>query len=248
MEEVHLEYKNSAYIRVFSSEATERNISQYFTFEVPNARFTPAYRKKLWDGKIRLYNIHTKCIYAGLYEYLLEYCDQRNIKVNVDSKISFNENKFEEKDIINYLEKELRPHSKGRSLQAHDHQVFGVMKALNLKRCLLLSPTASGKSLIIYSLVRYYQNILSRDEKILIIVPTISLVLQLYNDFADYSEKDKKWDVAKNCHRIHGGEEKSSEKQVVISTWQSIYKMNEKYFKDFASSWEMSVTSSRRNR
>lgn len=233
MEQVYIEYKNSAYIRVFADDSTERNISDYFTFEVPNARFTPAYKKRIWDGKIRLYNIHTKCIYAGLYEYLLEYCDQRNLSVKVDSRIPFNENKFSEKDIINYFEKELKPHSRGKQLQAHEHQVLGVMKALNLRRCLLLSPTASGKSLIIYSLLRYYQNIIGKKEKILIIVPTISLVLQLYNDFADYSDKDKSWDVSKNCHKIHGGEEKETSKQIVISTWQSIYKMSEKYFKDF---------------
>lgn len=230
---VYIEYKNSAYLRVFASESLERNISDYFTFEVPNARFTPAYRKRIWDGKIRLYNIHTKCIYAGLYEYLLEYCDQRNIPVKVDSRIPFNENKFSEEDIKNYLEKELKPHSGGKKLTPHEHQVQGVMKALNLRRCLLLSPTASGKSLIIYSLLRYYQNIIGKKEKILVIVPTISLVLQLYNDFADYSSNDKTWNVEKNCHKIHGGEEKDTDKQIVISTWQSIYKMTEKYFKDF---------------
>lgn len=233
MEEVYIEYKNSAYLRVFASESLERNISDYFTFEVPNARFTPAYRKRIWDGKIRLYNTHTKCIYAGLYEYILEYCDQRNIPVKIDSQIPFNENKFSEEDIKNYLEKELKPHSGEKKLVPHEHQVKGVLKALNLRRCLLLSPTASGKSLIIYSLLRYYQNIIGKKEKILVIVPTISLVLQLYNDFADYSSKDKSWDVEKNCHKIHGGEEKETNKQIVISTWQSIYKLTEKYYKDF---------------
>jgi len=232
-EKVYIEYKDNAYLRVFADESLERNICDYFTFEVPNARLTPAYRKRVWDGKIRLYNIHTKCIYAGLFDYLLEYCDQRNISVKIDSRIPFNENKFTKEDIENYFEKELKPHSSGKNLKPHEHQIEGVLKALNLRRCLLLSPTASGKSLIIYSLLRYYQNIISPNEKILIIVPTISLVLQMYSDFEDYSSKDKSWNVEDNCHKIHGGQEKNTDKQVVISTWQSIYKENEKYFKDY---------------
>ena len=232
-EKVYIEYKDNAYLRVFADESLERNICDYFTFEVPNARFTPAYRKRVWDGKIRLYNIHTKCIYAGLFDYLLEYCDQRNISVKIDSRIPFNENKFTKEDIENYFEKELKPYSNGKRLKPHEHQIEGVLKALNLRRCLLLSPTASGKSLIIYSLLRYYQNIISPNEKILIIVPTISLVLQMYSDFEDYSSKDKSWNVEDNCHKIHGGQERNTHKQVVISTWQSIYKENEKYFKDY---------------
>jgi superfamily II DNA or RNA helicase len=235
MSEIYLEYKDSAYIRVFGdSDSTERNFSDYFTFEVPNARFSPAYKKRLWDGKIRLYNIHTKCIYAGLYHYILRYCDERNIKVNVDPQIPFNENMFEEKDIIQFLETEIVPYSNGKKLVPHDHQIHAITKALNLRRCLLLSPTASGKSLIIYSLARYYQNVIEDDKKILIIVPTISLVMQMYKDFADYSSADRTWKVDKNCHMIHGGEAKKTEKQIVISTWQSIYKEDAKYFSNFS--------------
>jgi superfamily II DNA or RNA helicase len=234
MPEIHIEYKNSAYIRVFGDgDSTEKNLSDYFTYEVPNAKFTPAYKKRIWDGKIRLYNIHTKCLYAGLYEYLLEYCDNRNISVVIDPKIPLNENKFSKEDIQRFFEKEVKAVSGGKKLIPHDHQIDAVMKALNLRRCLLLSPTASGKSLIIYSLVRYYQNIIQKNEKILIVVPTISLVYQMYKDFGDYSSADRSWNVDKNCHQIHGGQAKDTQKQVVISTWQSIYKEPEKYFKDF---------------
>ena len=37
-----------------------------------------------------------------------------------------------------------------------DYQVEGVYDALRHNRKLLISPTASGKSLMIYSIVRYY--------------------------------------------------------------------------------------------
>jgi len=87
---------------------------------------------------------------------------------------------------------------------------------------MLVSPTASGKSLIIYLLVR------ALNVKTLIIVPTTSLVSQLYADFQQYG-----WDSAKFCHQVYAGQDKVSDKQVVISTWQSIYKLQKKLFESY---------------
>jgi len=91
---------------------------------------------------------------------------------------------------------------------------------------LLISPTASGKSLMIYSIVRYY---VERGENTLIVVPTTSLVEQMYKDFADYG-----WDVGSFCHKIYAGKERETDSQVIITTWQSIYKLPRKYFERFS--------------
>jgi superfamily II DNA or RNA helicase len=97
---------------------------------------------------------------------------------------------------------------------------------------LLLSPTGSGKSLMIYALVRYYLDIIPKDKKILIVVPTTGLVSQMYSDFSDYADKSN-WNPEEHCHSIFAGQDKQTNKRVVISTWQSIYKMDEIYFKQF---------------
>ena len=106
--------------------------------------------------------------------------------------------------------------------QVRDYQLSAINHSLSRRRCLLLSPTASGKSLIIYIIVRYLK------VKTLIIVPTTSLVSQMYKDFQDYG-----FDVEEYCHIVFAGRDKSSEKQVIISTWQSIYKLGEEYFKQY---------------
>jgi superfamily II DNA or RNA helicase len=106
-----------------------------------------------------------------------------------------------------------------------DYQVEGVYDALKHNRKLLISPTASGKSLMIYSLVRYY---VEKKQNILIVVPTTSLVEQMYKDFADYG-----WDVGSYCHKIYAGKERETDSQVIITTWQSIYKLPRKYFERF---------------
>jgi superfamily II DNA or RNA helicase len=78
---------------------------------------------------------------------------------------------------------------------------------------------------MIYSLVRYY---VDKGQKILLVVPTTSLVEQMYKDFRDYG-----WDSESYCHRIYAGKEKTSEYPVTITTWQSVYKLERNFFEDY---------------
>jgi len=110
------------------------------------------------------------------------------------------------------------------NIKARDYQYYTVYLALKYNRGLFLSPTGSGKSLMIYSLVRYYH---ATDKKILIIVPTTSLVEQMVKDFIDYG-----WNADEHIHKIYSGQEKNSDKPIIISTWQSIYKFPKRYFDD----------------
>ena len=102
---------------------------------------------------------------------------------------------------------------------------MGIHDALRHNRKLLLSPTASGKSLMIYAITRYH---VENNRRVLIVVPTTSLVEQMYKDFEDYG-----WDVEKYCHRVYAGRDKKSDYDVTITTWQSIYKLDRKYFNNF---------------
>ena len=111
------------------------------------------------------------------------------------------------------------------NLKGRDYQLEGVYDALRRNRRLLISPTASGKSLMIYAIVRYF---VSKNQKILLVVPTTSLVEQMYKDFEDYG-----WNPDSYCHRIYSGKEKSNEYPVTITTWQSIYKLDRQFFVDY---------------
>ena len=91
---------------------------------------------------------------------------------------------------------------------------------------MLLSPTGSGKSLIIYCLLRWHEQFNRRQ---LILVPTTSLVEQLYSDFQDYSCING-WKASENCNRVYAGHEKTSTLPITISTWQSIYTQPKQYF------------------
>ena len=216
--------KNEVYL-ILSDLTSSQNqeLSEFFTFEVPGAKFMPMYKNRMWDGKIRLFSPATGEIYVGLLYYIKEFCSRNKIEYILDEGVE------NERDVVHQVVRDfirsLKPKSRGKSLKVRDYQINAVHHALSRNRALLVSPTASGKSLIIYSLVRYYQ---MAGEKILILVPTTSLVEQMYSDFEDYG-----WSSGTYCQRIYQGHDRKVTKDVVISTWQSIYKMPKKYFEDF---------------
>ena len=184
----------------------------------------PQYRKRYWDGKIRLFNINNGQIYVGLLDKIKKFCEDHEYSYSfVDNE--YYGTPFEVNETISY--EGVKDYITSISKYApRDYQIEGVYDALRHNRKLLISPTASGKSLMIYSIVRYY---VERGENTLIVVPTTSLVEQMYKDFADYG-----WDVGSFCHKIYAGKERETNSQVIITTWQSIYKLPRNYFKRFS--------------
>jgi len=214
---------NEVFLKIETQPHIEYELRDNFTFQVEGAKFMPQYRNKNWNGEIHLYDMRSKQIYVGLLDKIVNFCNQYGYSYK------FEENKFygtpyEENEQISYEGVKDYMHS----ICAHTprkYQIEGVYGALKHNRKLLISPTASGKSLMIYSLVRYY---VDKGEKILLVVPTTSLVEQMYKDFLDYG-----WDADSYCHRIYSGREKTNEYPVTITTWQSVYKLERSFFEDY---------------
>ena len=224
MSHLSISKKNEVYLQVESDPHVYYELSDQFTFEIPGAKFMPQYRNKYWDGKIRLFNVKNGEIYVGLLDKIQKFCDDHEYTYEfVDNK--FFGTPFEVNEHISY--EGVKDYMKSICKYVpRDYQVEGVYDALRHNRKLLISPTASGKSLMIYSIVRYY---VERKQNTLIVVPTTSLVEQMYKDFADYG-----WDVGSFCHKIYAGKERETDSQVIITTWQSIYKLPRKYFERFS--------------
>jgi len=216
--------KNEVYLKLSDfSPSQGQELSDFFTFEVPGYRFMPQYRNRMWDGKIRLFSPATGELYVGLLEYVKTYCHKNKIDYIVEECVE-NVRNVDNKTVRGFV-RSLKPKSKGKSLKIRDYQIQAIQHAISRNRALLVSPTASGKSLIIYSLIRYYHMM---GLKALILVPTTSLVEQMYSDFQDYG-----WSSGTYCQRIYQGYDRKVNKDIVISTWQSIYKMPKKYFEQF---------------
>ena len=215
-----IEKRNEVYITIECEPDVQREISEFFTFYVPGYKFMPAFRNRMWDGKIRLFSQKTKEIYFGLYPYIKAFAEERGYTIVCGKDVEIN-NKVDKDTVKHFC------NSLGQKFEARDYQIDAVYSNLRFNRSLLLSPTASGKSFIIYALIRYYTHLL-KDKKCLLIVPTTSLVEQMYSDFESYG-----WNVKKNCHRLYSGYSNQTDKKVLISTWQSLYKLPREYFKQF---------------
>jgi len=213
--DIILHKKNEAFIQFECDKGTAQELSDYFTFYVPGYQFTPAYKSRMWDGKIRLADLRSFTIYHGLVPYIEKFCKERDYVLEIDSDISTTENYsvVEAKQLIDTLN---LPH------EVRDYQLKSFIHAIRNKRILLLSPTASGKSLILYLIVCYLQQ---EHKRGLLIVPTTSLVEQMYSDFESYG-----YDSEEYCHRQYAGKEKHTNKFLTITTWQSIYKNDKEYF------------------
>ena len=219
MQNIIVDKVNDVYIRIDADQSITRELSDYFSFEVPGYKFTPQFRRRVWDGKIRLFSYATGQMYVGLYPYLKDWCNKKSIHI-VESSDILTHSTHTAADIQALID------TYDISITPRDYQIEAFKFALEHNRGMILSPTASGKSLIIYMLCRHYMNMI--DNNILIIVPTTSLVEQLYKDFKDYG-----FDVDKNVSRKYHGYDIDLDKRITISTWQSLYKMPKKFFEDY---------------
>ncbi len=209
---------NEVFIRVQCERSYSQEISDFFTFYVPNYQFTPAYKNRLWDGKIRLLDLRTNLLYYGLIPYLKKFCLERNYSIDFEPEVLLTEN-FSLKEANDFIE------DLNLKLIPRDYQLQSFVHAIRNRRILLLSPTASGKSFILYLILRYIQQ---ECKKGLLIVPTTSLVEQMYSDFQSYG-----YDSEEFCHRQYSGKEKYTNKFLTITTWQSIYNREKDYFEQF---------------
>ena len=217
---VAIEKVDNIYVQVHAEDSILQEMSEFFTFSTPGYQFSPAFKSRHWDGKIRLLNLRTKQIYTGLIGYIKTFCKQKNYSFEVMD---------EEQEVYPIDTKNLAS-ALSLPMEPRDYQYLASSVGLTKKRTVLISPTASGKSLIIYMMIRHLLN--TGKKRGLLIVPTINLVTQMHSDFKNYSSNNG-WDVEKHCQKIYGGESKIPDSDLIISTWQSIYEMPKKYFSQF---------------
>ena len=220
---VIIKKSNEVYLKINAEPHIEYELRDHFTFEVEGAKFMPQYRSKQWNGEIHLFDLRSKKIYVGLLDKVISFCERHGYTYKFEDndyygtpfEVNSSISKEGVKDYINSITK----------IKPREYQIEGVCDCLKHNRRLLVSPTASGKSLMIYSLVRYYVH---KEMKILLVVPTTSLVEQMYKDFIEYG-----WDAKNHCHRIYSGREVTNANEVTITTWQSVFRMEKSFFKDY---------------
>lgn len=235
MTDIKVIKENEVYVRVIcSNRGIEEELYDFFSFKNPGVEYDRRVRAGKWDGYTRLYSKQTKKLYAGLVSVLMQFAKQCGYKIDVD-RACLEFNKCDRKELEQFVNDEFDIHSGGNKIEPYEYQFEAIHTAIKFNRATLLAATSAGKSLIIYTLARYYELLEDiEDKRILICVPTTGLVEQLYADFADYSKNTKRdWIVDHHCQKVSGDYTKLLNRKIVISTWQSIYKNDKAYFDQF---------------
>ena len=211
-----LQKVNEVYVKVLADQSILKDIASKFEFYMPSYEQDWRFKNGWWNGKSTIFNTYTKLFYIGLLPKLTAWFDEIGYEYRFEGK--FNAEEFSVFEATEFIKTIGLPDK----FEVRDYQLKYFVKMVRNHRGICLSPTSSGKSLIIYLLFRYF------NEKTLLIVPSINLVKQMYSDFKEYG-----YDVESNVHFVYQGIEKTSDKLLIISTWQSIYEQKEEYFKQF---------------
>lgn len=227
-------------IRIEATEDHEHEtLAEYFSYEAPNRWFIPAVKKKRWDGIFRLYNPQRPYMLIGLIGEVRNAAKQYNIPLTIDPQIIkakqvFPEELLKNPDAINEfvqslnLSVETNPTDPDRQpIALRDHQRDLLHAMIQWPNMTFVSATGSGKSLSIYTGMRLYHDLMFQPtDQMLLVVPNLGLVHQLYADFEDYAALDDQFDVSEMVQKVHGSaESRTFDKPILIANWQAIVKM-----------------------
>ena len=217
---IHIELINASIIKLhITDDYMNSDINEYFKFEDPQFKKSDY---STWDGIIRLYDKRSNHLSLGLLPVLLSFCKIRGHQVQLDEAFKHLDNPLSETDCKAYIETLKMP------FVVSDNQTDMLHYFVNKSRVCAVSCTSSGKSASIYMTTRYYQSTLE-NPRILIIVPNVLLVKQLYNDYINYSVNNG-YEVEKNLHKSCEGISPITDKPITIATWQTLNNIKDKSF------------------
>ena len=215
---VSVEQINAVYLKIEADSGIRMELEDYFKFQPSNYQFSPAYKNRVWDGWIRIFQAMRPKLYVGLFGKLKRFCEDRGYELRASDQLLAGEDIPD--DYGYQIAKDINC-----KFEPRDYQNQYIVDAIKWSRSLSLSPTSSGKSLIIYLITQHYMQ--NYGHRTLIIVPTISLVHQMAGDFVDYGcDKDL-------IYKIQGGIDKETDAPIVVSTWQSLIKLPKEWFSQF---------------
>jgi superfamily II DNA or RNA helicase len=220
---------DDVHLRINAEQHILKELWEQFSFDVPNAKWDARYKNRIWDGKKHLLDLRNQTIYAGLRYRIEDWAQSKGYVIEYDTTGADVEEAISEQDVANYVEN-LNLHSGGTPLDIRYYQFPIILECYRRRRKLVLSPTASGKSLAIYLLTRWY---IDKGLKGLLVVPTTNLVDQMYSDFEDYSSHNG-WPVSYHCSKLYSGLSRTLTSQsLLITTWQSIVNSPKEFFNQF---------------
>jgi len=195
-------------IQVVCNKEVARLLQKEFSCELPGARFSVRVQSGYSDGMHKFYTITPLKNKDLLFEFSLGFKNRLEKFVKIEDSYQ-----FEKQEILDFLKKEI-PKLPFKIRKYQVKMIFGMLQ--NRIHLGILS-TGGGKSLVAYLVLKF---LLEKNQKTILIVPTINLVDQMFSDFKEYNATDS---FLGKIQKIGGDNtDKNLGKPIIISTWQSL--------------------------
>lgn len=219
---VIIEYVDKSTCLLSGTDDVLLEIQAAFSYFAKDYKFMPLFKRGVWDGKVYLFKVSNCKLPAGLVHKVHELGQQFAFEVVVLPSHHAEVIPFDAELFL----REITPLC---NFEIMDHQLGSVEAVLASNRRLILSPTSSGKSLILYLASRYIMKV--HGKRILVIVPNKTLVEQLREDFSEYSTDG--WGTTNDIHAVYAEQEIWTSHDVVVSTYQTAIKLGQEWYDQF---------------
>jgi len=165
----------------------------------------------------------------GLWKELQIFAKKFMFPLEIEGLENIYDKNFDDSDFIEWVNTYFEESEK----QPRDYQIEGVSRILKYKKCVEEISTSGGKTLMAFMLFRY---LLYKKEinKMLYVVPNISLVTQTEEEFYSYEEMCGKKPMWKSqCIYSGSGKQENEDVNIVFGTFQSLRKKDLTYFSKF---------------
>ncbi|EMW0060154.1 DEAD/DEAH box helicase family protein [Salmonella enterica subsp. enterica] len=224
MQDIKIRFQDYSFVKIECDTSIAMELREFFSFEVDGAKFSARYKYSNWDGRIRLFT-HENTLPIGLTKTVGIFAKNMGYSVWVDPRLLEKE-EITKEEIDQWIDNH-EVYSGNTKINPYWYQREAVFQGIRNRRRMLVLPTSAGKSLVCSLLSRWYLE--HYEGKVLIIVPTTSLVVQMRDDFVDY-----RLFPHEAIHTIMSGSSKNvGDRLIVVSTWQSACKMSKEWFKQF---------------
>ena len=225
-------------------------INIWLTRHVKGYRFMPAFKMGVWNGQNSYFR--NGRINLGLWKECYKGCKEIDVPFVIENKEDFPINRDVTLEKVQDFCKEFFKNHKVRNKQGewitfmpYDHQIDAAYKILKNRYCMAEVATSGGKSLIISIVIFYTLKNIKDDAKFLLIVPSITLVTQFYDNIIEYNNGVNRLqsketnengcdvrieEVMSDRPRKYSGTDNAN---IYIGTYQSLEKWPKQFFTQF---------------
>lgn len=219
--------EDNQFLRI--DEATELELEQLnisLTRRIDAWRFNPLVKRGVWDGYVS-YVKDNKWIPAGLWQEITKVCKQYRYDLKLNGITRLFDKDISAEGFEEWANGLFEGHPDG--IVPRDYQIEAAFNILKFKRSLSELATSAGKTLISFLTVAYLlEN--KKVNKVLFIVPNVSLVVQATEDFGEYNHDNR---IKMLIQQIYSGQKIKDNRNIVIGTYQSLVKKPKEFFDEF---------------